>query len=204
MRPVGDHAALFEFPDNAAVHAAARLAHERYGDQLVEVVPGHETLLLVWRPGSALSDISELGLDRASSEISDEDGPSSPAVTIPVSYDGADLGAVAETLCLSIEVVVQLHGAVEYTVAFMGFSPGFPYLLAPERVPLLELPRLRTPRTEVPAGSVAVAAGYCGIYPRASPGGWNLLGRTEVVLFDPERERPALLEPGMRVRFEAA
>ncbi len=95
----------------------------------------------------------------------------------------------------------------QYTVAFMGFSPGFPYLdcrsrrLASE-LPLLELPRLDTPRTEVPAGSVAVAAGYCGIYPRRSPGGWNLLGRTDVVLFDAERDPPALLEPGTRVRFE--
>ena len=102
--------------------------------------------------------------------------------------------------------MVELHSAAEYTVAFMGFAPGFPYLVADETArsvrPLLELGRLDTPRTEVPAGSVAVAAGYCGIYPRSSPGGWNLLGRTDAVLFDAGRDPPALLEPGTQVRFE--
>jgi KipI family sensor histidine kinase inhibitor len=203
MRPVGDHAALLELSDNASVQAAAAVARELYGDQLAEVVPGHVTLLLVWRDGCDVSDISELALDRASSEIS-EDGPSRPQpVTVPVRYDGADLSPAANALAISPEEVIRRHVTADYTVAFVGFSPGFPYLLADEPSPLLELPRLDTPRTEVPAGSVAVAAGYCGIYPRASPGGWNLLGRTNVVLFDPERERPALLEPGMRVRFEA-
>jgi KipI family sensor histidine kinase inhibitor len=203
MRPVGDHAALLELSDNASVQAATAAARELYGDQLLEVVPGHETLLLVWRDGCHVSDISELALDRGSSEMSDA-GASRPAtVTIPVRYDGADLSAVADGLGISPEQVVQTHVAGKYAVAFVGFSPGFPYLLADEPSVLLELPRLGTPRTEVPVGSVAVAAGYCGIYPRASPGGWNLLGRTDVVLFDPERERPALLEPGMRVRFEA-
>jgi KipI family sensor histidine kinase inhibitor len=203
MRPVGDHAALLEFPDNASVHAAAQHVRERYGDRLIDVVPGHETLLLVWRPGGVVSDFSELALERASSEKSDDNAPRPPTVVIPVRYDGTDLGTAATALGISAEEVVRKHVATEYTVAFVGFSPGFPYLIAPERAPLLGLPRLDSPRTEVPAGSVAVAAGYCGIYPRASPGGWNLLGRTEVVLFDPERERPALLEPGMRVRFEA-
>jgi KipI family sensor histidine kinase inhibitor len=203
MRPVGDRAALLELADNASVQAAAAAARELYGDQLVEVVPGHDTLLLVWRPGSVVSDFSELALERASSEKSDDDVPCPPTVAIPVRYDGTDLGAAAAALGISPEEVVGRHVAAEYTVAFVGFSPGFPYLVADEPSVLLELPRLETPRTEVPAGSVAVAAGYCGIYPRASPGGWNLLGRTDVVLFDPERERPALLEPGMRVRFEA-
>ena len=91
-------------------------------------------------------------------------------------------------------------------MAFTGFAPGFPYLRAEPHggaaQRLLDLPRLATPRTEVPAGSVAVAAGYCGVYPRVSPGGWNLLGRTDVVLFDAERDPPALLEPGTRVRFQ--
>jgi KipI family sensor histidine kinase inhibitor len=98
--------------------------------------------------------------------------------------------------------VVELHSTAVYTVAFMGFSPGFPYLVAEEPSQLLALPRLATPRTEVPAGSVAVAAGYCGVYPRSSPGGWNLLGRTEMLLFDAQRDPPAPLEPGTRVRFE--
>ena len=140
------------------------------------------------------------------------DGTDQPeAAIVPVTYDGADLEAVAATLGLSQEAVVELHRKATYTVAFTGFAPGFPYLKAADRSGdpdaggvqrLLGLPRRESPRTEVPAGSVAVAAGYCGVYPRASPGGWNLLGRTEVVLFDAERDPPALLEPGARVRFE--
>ena len=207
MRRVGDHAALLEFSDNRSVHKAARVARLRFGDQLVEVVPGDQTLLLVWPDGSVIPDISELALQRASSEISDDDAHHRETIVVPTRYDGADLEVVAETLAMSFEEVVEVHSGGVYTVAFMGFAPGFPYLLADEPAPavrgLLELPRLATPRTEVPAGSVAVAAGYCGIYPRSSPGGWNLLGHTEVGLFDAGRERPALLEPGTHVRFEA-
>jgi KipI family sensor histidine kinase inhibitor len=203
MRPVGDRARLLELPDNATVQLAAQVARSRFGDQLAEIVPGDRTLLLVWPDGAAVSDISELALGRASSEISDDDATRPMPVVIPVRYDGADLASAAKQLGVSVEAVVELHTSVEYTVAFMGFSPGFPYLVAPERMPLLELPRLGTPRTEVPSGSVAVAAGYCGIYPRSSPGGWKLLGRTDAVLFDAGREPPALLEPGARVRFEA-
>ncbi|HWD68975.1 MAG TPA: allophanate hydrolase subunit 1 [Solirubrobacteraceae bacterium] len=202
MRPVGDHAVLLELPDNASVHATARFARERYGEQLVEIVPGHRTLLLVWPDASVISDISELALERASSEISIDDADQLEPIAIPIRYDGADLDAVAAGLSLSTEAVVKLHSEASYVVAFMGFSPGFPYLIADGPSQLLGQPRLQTPRTEVPAGSVAVAAGYCGIYPRSSPGGWNLLGRTDVALFDPGRERPALLEPGVRVRFE--
>ena len=207
MRQVGDRALLFELPDNASVHVAARLAREHLGDQLAEVVPGDRTLLLVWPDGSVISDISELALERASSEISDDDANHPEVKVIPTRYDGADLEMVAARLALGQDAVVELHTGAEYTVAFMGFAPGFPYLIAEpqhEAVRLLELPRLATPRTQVPAGSVAVAAGYCGIYPRGSPGGWNLLGHTDVVLFDAERQPPALLEPGTRVRFEAA
>jgi allophanate hydrolase subunit 1 len=230
VRPAGDHALLLELPDNESVHAAARAFRDRFGEQLVEVVPGDQTLLLVWDEGlegtaALVSNLKALASDfkldaRAS-------GPAdAPVVRIPVAYDGLDLEAVAAALALSEEAVVELHAGAEYTVAFVGFAPGFPYMRAvgaggdsgaggepgggeprggePRGVErLLELPRLATPRTEVPAGSVAVAAGYCGIYPRSSPGGWNLLGRTEAVLFDADRDPPALLEPGARVRFEA-
>jgi KipI family sensor histidine kinase inhibitor len=184
--------------DNAAVHAAARAARERFGDRLSEVVPGHQTLLLVSRDGSTELSRTEL----TDLTVAAEAPTVGELVTVPTRYDGADLESVAVQLGVSTEDVVELHTGTDYTVAFMGFAPGFPYLLAEEPSRLLELPRLDSPRTQVPAGSVAVAAGYCGIYPRSSPGGWNLVGRTEVVLFDPQRARPALLEPGMRVRFE--
>jgi KipI family sensor histidine kinase inhibitor len=213
MRPVGDHALLLELQNNEAVHAAARVARSRFGDQLVEVVPGHCTLLLVWDEGlddaaALMSNLKALAGDASAFKLDMRViGNDQPAVvTVPVRYDGADVDAVATQLGVSAEAVVKLHSGGEYMVAFMGFSPGFPYLVAEEgdeAARLLELPRLATPRTEVPRGSVAVAAGYCGIYPRGSPGGWNLLGRTDVVLFDAERQAPALLEPGTRVQFEA-
>lgn len=213
MRPVGDHALLLELPDNASVHAAARSARERFGDQLAEIVPGHETLLLVWDEGvedavALMSNLKALASDASAFKLDiSAIGTVQPEVVrIPVVYDGADLEAVAAKLALSNEAVVETHAGAVYTVAFMGFAPGFPYLVldetAREQLPLLQLPRRSTPRAEVPAGSVAVAAGYCGIYPQRSPGGWNLLGRTRVVLFDAGRDPPALLEPGTRVRFE--
>jgi KipI family sensor histidine kinase inhibitor len=206
----GDRALLIELPDNATAHAAASAARARWGEELEEVVPGHRTVLLVWRgarpPMDAVVASLEALAGSATAFINDTDAPedapeASGAVTIPVIYDGADLRSVAETLEISEEQVVQLHSGAAYTVAFTGFAPGFPYLIGGD--PRLDLPRLPAPRTEVPAGSVAVAAGYCGIYPRSSPGGWNLLGRTDAVLFDPERDPPALLAPGLRVRFEA-
>ena len=222
MRPVGDHAVLLELSRNEAVHEAARLFRDRFGSQLVEVVPGDQTLLLVWDEGvedaaSLMSNLKALAGDASAFklDIRDSGNDPPPVVTVPVRYDGADLDTVAAALDMSIDAVVGLRAAAEYTVAFVGFAPGFPYLRATSRSGdssadgvqrgvqrLLELPRLSTPRTEVPAGSVAVAAGYCGVYPRSSPGGWNLLGRTDVVLFDVMREPPALLEPGTRVRFE--
>jgi KipI family sensor histidine kinase inhibitor len=212
MRPVGDHAVLLDLQSNEAVQAVARLARSRFGGELVEVVPGHRTLLLVWDEGlddaaALMSNLKALAGDARAFKLDmrARGNEPRPAVTVPVMYDGADLDAVAASLALSREGVVQLHAEAEYVVAFMGFSPGFPYLIAEGGdgiEGLLGLPRLATPRTEVPAGSVAVAAGYCGIYPRSSPGGWNLLGCTDVVLFDAQRDLPALLQPGTRVRFE--
>lgn len=191
-RPVGDRALLIELADNRLVHAAAALVRARYGEALAEVVPGHQTLLVVGRDGPVRIDLDGL---EAADEMAHE------LVQIDVRYDGADLEAAAAQLDTSVEAVVALHAGAQYTVAFMGFAPGFPYLICERSSPLLELPRRATPRTRVPAGSVAVAAGYCGIYPQDSPGGWNLLGHTDLCLFDARREQPALLEPGMSVRF---
>ena len=120
-------------------------------------------------------------------------------VEIPVRYDGADLAAVAERVGLSLDEVVALHCAPEYTVRFCGFSPGFGYLDGLD--PRLHVPRHSSPRTSVPAGSVAVAGEFTGVYPRSSPGGWQLLGRTDAPLWDADRDPPALLTPGARVRF---
>jgi KipI family sensor histidine kinase inhibitor len=121
---------------------------------------------------------------------------------VPVDYGGAagaDLGEVAERLGRTREEVVALHAGADYVVAFVGFSPGFPYLLGLPRE--LELPRRASPRPRVAAGAVAVAGPFAGIYPSATPGGWHLLGRTELGLFDPRATPPQRLAPGDRVRF---
>jgi len=124
-------------------------------------------------------------------------------VDMPVCYDNdmaPDLAEAADELGLGTEELIHRHCAADYTVAMIGFAPGFPYLLGlPES---LALPRRATPRTRVPAGSVAIGGNQTGIYPRESPGGWRLLGRTPLVLFDPARAIPSLLAPGDRVRFQ--
>jgi KipI family sensor histidine kinase inhibitor len=123
-----------------------------------------------------------------------------PLVEVPVTYDGPDLDVVAERWeCAAAEVGERL-AAVELVSAFCGFAPGFAYLSGLD----VEVPRLPTPRTRVPAGSVALAGTWCGVYPTASPGGWRIIGRTDAVLWDPRRSQPALLAPGTRVRFVAA
>ena len=123
-------------------------------------------------------------------------------VEIPVRYDGEDLDEVAQLTGLDPSEVVRRHTAPTYTVAFLGFSPGFPYLVGLD--PALEVPRLDTPRTSIPAGSVGLAGTQTGIYPTASPGGWRLIGRTEATLFDPARDPPSRLAPGGRLRFTVA
>lgn len=166
---------------------------------VLEVIPGASTVLVVTSPGSkALPEV------RALVEAADLANP--PAVdprdvVLDVRYDGADLELVAETAGLGVDEVVSLHTGAEYTVAFTGFAPGFAYLTGlPEQ---LRQPRLDTPRTKVPAGSVGVAGEFTGAYPRSSPGGWRLLGHTDAPLFDPHAERPVLLAPGDRVRFRS-
>ena len=125
-------------------------------------------------------------------------------VELPVAYGGdagPDLENAAAELGITPAQLAQRHAAGEYTVAMIGFAPGFPYLLGLD--PALALPRLATPRTSVPAGSVGIGGAQTGIYPRESPGGWRLIGRTPLVLFDPSQDPPALLAPGDRVRFVA-
>lgn len=121
---------------------------------------------------------------------------------IPVRYDGADLGEVAERSGLTVAAVIAQHRDADYRVAFLGFSPGFAYLsgLPPD----LQLPRRSVPRVRVPAGSLAIADRYTAVYPRSSPGGWHLIGSTDVTMFDADRDPPSLLQPGTVVRFREA
>ncbi len=128
-------------------------------------------------------------------------GRSSPPIDIAVRYDGVDLDEVAASIQLSPSDVVELHGARPWTVAFSGFAPGFSYLVGGD--PRLMVPRRASPRTRIPAGSVALADRFSGIYPSDSPGGWQIIGHTDAQLWDLDREPPALLAAGQRVRFVA-
>ncbi|RZQ65313.1 5-oxoprolinase subunit B family protein [Amycolatopsis suaedae] len=196
----GEHGALVECGSLAEAGALRAVLADAHHPDVVELVPGARTVLLAVRPGSAaLGELRELA------ESADLDHP--PAgepseIEIDVHYDGEDLELVARTAGIGVDEVVELHTGAEYTVAFTGFAPGFGYLTGlPEP---LRQSRLDSPRTRVPAGSVAVAGEFAGIYPRSSPGGWRLLGHTDTVLFDPKADRPALLTPGDRVRFRKA
>jgi KipI family sensor histidine kinase inhibitor len=194
--PYGDRALLVELPDLAAVTALQGVLERAPLPGQTELVPAARTVLVVLDRLPTVADAAAL-----------RDIPLAPAagaararrVDLPVVFDGPDLGEVAELTGRSVPALVEALTATEFTVAFGGFLPGFGYLtgLPPE----LHVPRRATPRTRVPAGSVGLAGPFAGAYPRASPGGWQLVGRTDAVLFDVDREAPALLAPGVRVRF---
>ncbi len=160
------------------------------GAVLVHLLPGHA-------PGAALLHLLQ-------ATDAPEDALPPRLVEIPVRYggvEGPDLAELATRAGMSEAEAAALHGGAEYRVAFLGFQPGFAYLVGTPAE--LAAPRLATPRARVPAGSLAVGGPYSGIYPGATPGGWHIIGRTEEVLFDPSRDLPALLAPGDRVRFVA-
>jgi KipI family sensor histidine kinase inhibitor len=201
--PYGADAALVEVSSLDAVGAvrATLLSAAESGELLglVELVPGARTVLAAFVPGS-------VGLGALPALLRDVEPTARPPVqprevTLRVRYDGPDLDLVAETAGLSTEDVVELHTGAEYTVAFCGFAPGFGYLTGLAEP--LRQPRLDSPRSSVPAGSVGVAGEFTAAYPRSSPGGWRLIGRTDATLFDQRAERPSLLTPGDVVRFEA-
>ncbi|HEV7906836.1 MAG TPA: 5-oxoprolinase subunit PxpB [Pseudonocardiaceae bacterium] len=198
LRRCGADAVLVELESLDQVNAVRAAISAAGLPGVVELVPAAKTVLVAVRPGSDGLKALRPVLD--SVDFSHPPTVESRQVTIPVRYDGPDLELVARTAGLRTEDVVELHAGAEYTVAFCGFAPGFGYLVGlPEP---LQQPRLDTPRTRVPAGSVAIAGEYTAAYPRATPGGWRLIGSTDVTLFDPRRDPPALLAPGDRVRFE--
>jgi KipI family sensor histidine kinase inhibitor len=212
IRPFGDAAlqvVLGDTPDAATlgrVHALARRVSERRaaGEPWGVPVPGMTTLLVPFQPAVVTSEAATERLARLTLDATADPDPG-PMTThrITVRYggdDGPDLTAVAERLGLTPDRVVELHTSVTYRVAILGFMPGFGYLgdLPAE----LRLPRRGTPRTRVPAGSVAIAGHQTAVYPAATPGGWHLLGRTQVRPWDLDRDPPALLAPGDLVVFD--
>jgi KipI family sensor histidine kinase inhibitor len=198
LRPAGERALLVEVGELATVHRLHAALRALELPWVVELVPGYRTLLVVAdrRRAGALDELAAALPDL---ELPPAEAVAGEPVEILVGYDGEDLPEVASLTGLDVEEVVRRHTAPEYTVAFLGFSPGFPYLVGLD--PALEVPRRDTPRTSIPAGSVGLAGGQTGIYPTASPGGWRLIGRTDLVLFDPAREPATLIHAGDRVRF---
>jgi KipI family sensor histidine kinase inhibitor len=199
LLPYGDAAVLAEVADvdgALALHADLR---DRRPPGTVDVVPGERTVLVRFDP--AVTSADQVCADLARREVTSDRRTDGPLVTVQVDYDGADLADVAVALGLSIADLVAAHQRLTWRVAFVGFAPGFGYLVPDGDWP--EVPRRTDPRTRVPAGSVAVAGRYSGVYPGASPGGWQLLGRTDLRIWDARREPPALLVPGTTVRFEA-
>jgi 5-oxoprolinase (ATP-hydrolysing) subunit B len=206
--PLGDNALVCESPPPATldcqrrVWAAAQAA--RGWPHVLEVVPGMNNLTLVIDPleadRKALTDTLRAAWDAAG------DAPApGREVEIAVQYGGEfgpDLDVVAKHTGFSAKEVVERHAAGEYVVFFLGFQPGFAYMGGLEEQ--LHTPRRREPRLEVPAGSVGIGGAQTGIYPATSPGGWQLIGRTDLALFDPARTPPTLLQPGDRVRFIVA
>ncbi|AUY54013.1 5-oxoprolinase subunit PxpB [Streptomyces sp. CB01881] len=200
MRAVGEQALLVEVAGAAEVGALYAWLRERQAvgelPAVEEIVPAARTVLL-----DGVADVPALAaLLRAARPTAATAAPG-PLVEVPTVYDGADLAEVAGLWGVSPEAAVRIHTAPEYVVAFCGFAPGFGYLTGlPEQY---AVPRHATPRSSVPPGSVALAGPYTGVYPRSSPGGWQLLGRTGLPLWDAAREPAALLAPGVRVRFTA-
>ncbi|WP_119695868.1 urea amidolyase family protein [Microbacterium halotolerans] len=194
--PCGDDAVLVELPDLAAAVALARSLAARPVPGMIDAVPGARTVLVQLAPHADRDAVHGDLLTRAGSTHAPDDAET---VEVGVLYDGEDLDEVAELTGLTPAEVVERHAAAVYEVAFTGFAPGFAYLSGLD--PALHVPRRETPRQRIPAGAVAIAGEFSGVYPRSSPGGWRLLGRTPDAMWDIDRTPPALLRPGMRVRF---
>lgn len=199
LLPCGENAILIEAPDPAAARAlfAALSRHAITG--VTGLRPAARTVFVTYDPAAttrAALDVQLRGLHMSSDAI-----PRGRDHIIPMRYDGPDLAEVAAYLALSPAEVIARHQAATFTVAFCGFAPGFAYLTCDD--PVFNLPRRATPRPHVPAGSVALAGGYGAVYPTQSPGGWQIIGQTDLPMWDADTVPPARLSPGDRVRFRA-
>ena len=196
LLPCGPGAVLAEYDTIDEVMAVDGALRSAALAGIDDVIPAARTVLVTFRQ-----------VDRAALDALLVPGPSTPRpqgpiVEIPVAYDGVDLEEVAIATGLTVEQVIESHSSIEYSAAFLGFTPGWAYLVGlPSE---LRLPRRSTPRTAITAGAVAIANEFTGVYPTVSPGGWHLLGHTEVTMFDVHRDKPALIMAGDRVRFVRA
>jgi KipI family sensor histidine kinase inhibitor len=195
---MGDAAVLVELADLDAVLAHAAAIEAAGWPGVVDVVPGARTVVVTVRPGT---DLGALRRAIQTLDVTPIDAADGETVEIPVVYDGPDLAEVAELTGLDADEVVAAHTGTPWRVGFGGFAPGFAYLTGGD--PRLNVERRSEPRTSVPPGAVGLAGEFSGIYPRSSPGGWQLIGRTDAPLWDATRTPPALLTPGAQVRFVA-
>lgn len=214
IEPLGEAAVLLRFGEridaalNRRVHVLTAHLQTRRPAWLVDIVAAYASLALYIDLDAFTMDadpLTEAGawlrlrLDEA---VDDDAEPTPRLVEIPVHYggeDGPDLAELAQAAGISESDAIARHVRADYSVAMLGFAAGFPYLLGLDSA--LAMPRREVPRTRVPAGSVAIGGAQTGVYPRESPGGWRIIGRTSLTLFDPARDPPALLSPGDRVRF---
>lgn len=200
LLPCGERAILVELPDGPQRRRFVEALRGARLPYLLEAVPAARTVLVrVHHPG----DLRRLAADLRGMALEApepvQDDPAAAGLTLEVSYDGPDLGAVAEHLGVNAREVVARHTGQDWTCDFVGFLPGFGYLVGDAAD--LEVPRRATPRTRVPAGSVGLAGPYSGVYPRESPGGWQVIGTTLAAVWDTRRDPLALIGPGTRVRF---
>ena len=197
----GDRALLLECGSGDDVLALTDAVRDAHLPGVIDVVPAARTVLVTLRD-PALQATTRSRLARIEfTAPGRQDGDHGPRVVIDVIYDGADLATVADHLAMAIEDVIDAHTRTPWRVGFCGFAPGFAYLIDGD--PRLNVPRRAEPRSRVPAGSVALAGHFSGVYPRDSPGGWQLIGRTDAALWDINRAQPALLTPGTWVQFRA-
>lgn len=200
--PFGDRALLAEFESLDEAMGAFRALEAARAPGVIELVPAARTVLVRIDPGRMSLTAARHWLE--STRLDTKAFATGAIVTIPVRYDGPDLASTAELLGLSTDELVSRHSGTAWRCAFIGFAPGFAYLVAAGAPgsAALDVPRRATSRKAVPAGSVGLAGEFTGVYPRSSPGGWQLIGTTDAVLFNPDREHPALIAPGTTVRFE--
>ncbi|UCD32606.1 MAG: 5-oxoprolinase subunit PxpB [Desulfobacterales bacterium] len=209
FRIAGDRGLLVEYGEtidpgvNQKVRSMTMVVEKNMPDGIKEVIPTYRSILVLYDPAVTTPTVLQEKLTAMEERLSGIDIPPPKVVDIPVCYGGEfgpDIDYVAESHGLSAKEVVRIHSEPEYLIYMVGFTPGFPFLGGLSEK--LHTPRLETPRTSVPAGSVGIANNQTGIYPITSPGGWQLIGRTPLRLFSPERVNPFLYQAGDRIRFK--
>lgn len=197
LMPAGDTALLVELGDLDEVLSLYAQLDEDLPEGVIDLVPAASTLLVTIDPRA--TDVERISRQVSGVTVGSHERATTGEVEIPVVYDGEDLAEVGRITRLGERGVIEAHTGSPWTVAFCGFAPGFGYMIGGDE--RLRVPRRDNPRTRVPAGSVAIAGEFASVYPRESPGGWQLIGRTTLEVWDIGREPPALLVPGTTVRY---